>query len=250
MTYHGVQSFVATSQIASGIDFAEFVGPDARADRMESRLREAAVTEERNRIAREIHDTLAQGLAAIHLQLELVQADELPPGASRAIELAHQVANETFVEARQLISTLRSSTPCLTTALSAAVERARRLGPARVAATLEVVSSPRGEVGHELLRIAQEAIQNAERHARARTITVILRPRPGDGLEITVSDDGDGFDPTRRVAGFGLEGMRERAAAIDADFSIASAPGAGARVTVTWAPGRDRRSTGGRSRPN
>src|ERR1700758_1227977 len=129
MTYHGIQSFVATSTTASGIDYAVLVGPDARAGRRESRLREAAVTEERNRIAREIHDTLAQGLAAIRLQLELARAnDELPPHASEAIELAHQIANENFVDARRMISTLRTPPPCLATALSVAADRARRLG--------------------------------------------------------------------------------------------------------------------------
>jgi signal transduction histidine kinase len=238
MTFHDIHRVKPQDVLESPIAIAM---PEV--ERLISRAREAAVTEERNRFAREIHDTLAQGLAAIHLQLELARAyDELPQGASQAIELAHQIADENFVEARRLISALRSSTPCLTSALSAAVERARSLGPARVAATLEVVSSPQGEVAHELLRIAQEAIQNAERHAGARTITVTLRSRPGDGLEIVVSDDGDGFDPMRRAAGFGLAGMRERAAAIHADLSIVSAPGAGARVTVTWTPGRDPRT--------
>src|ERR1700751_172016 len=94
---------------------------------------EAAVLEERNRIAREIHDTLAQGLAAIRLQLELARTnDELPAGASPAIQLAHKIANENFADARRLISSLRSPSPCLVTALSTAVERARRMGPARV----------------------------------------------------------------------------------------------------------------------
>jgi two-component system NarL family sensor kinase len=199
--------------------------------------RKAAVVEERNRIAREIHDTLAQGLAAIRLQLELARAnDELPAGASQAIDLAHQIANENFVDARRMISRLRSPPPCLATALSMAIERARRLGPARVVAVLEPVSAPPSETAHELLRIAQEAIQNAEHHARARTITVTLQPLPERGLQMTVTDDGRGFDPTCPACGFGLAGMRERAAAVQAELAIESSPGAGARVTVTWAP--------------
>ena len=199
--------------------------------------REAAVLEERNRIAREIHDTLAQGLAAIRLQLELARAnDELPAGASQAIELAHQIANENFVDARRLISTLRSSPPCLATALSAAVERARRLGPAMVTATIEAVAAPPSGVTHELLRIAQEAIQNAERHASADAISVALKALPGRGLQMIVADDGHGFDPSSPGRGFGLTGMRERAAAAHAELTIESAPGAGAKVTVEWAP--------------
>ncbi|HEX4740061.1 MAG TPA: sensor histidine kinase [Caulobacteraceae bacterium] len=206
-------------------------------ERVETQARHAAVAEERNRIAREIHDTLAQGLAAIRLQLELAQADhELPPYASQAIELAHQIANENFVDARRMISALRSPPPCLATALFTAVDRARRLGPARVVASLEPVAAPPSDVAHELARIAQEAIQNAEHHARARTITVTLEALPGRGLRVTIADDGQGFDPTCPVCGFGLAGMRERAATVEAELAIESAPGAGARVSVTWLP--------------
>jgi len=210
------------------------------AERLEAQTRKAAVTEERNRIAREIHDTLAQGLAAIRLQLELAQANgALPAGASQAVALAHQIANESFVDARRMISVLRSPPPCLATALSTAVERARRFGGVKVVANLEPVSAPPSEIAHELLRIAQEAISNPEHHARAQTITVNLRPLPGRGLQMTVSDDGRGFDPTCPVCGFGLAGMRERAAAAQAELEIESEPGAGATVTVTWAPERE-----------
>ena len=215
-------------------ELAELVG---RPPAWSETARNAAVVEERNRIAREIHDTLAQGLAAIRLQLELAQANNaLPAGASQAIELAHQIANENFVDARRMISRLRSPPPCLATALSAAVVRARRLGPARVVAALEPVSAPPSETAHELLRIAQEAISNAGHHARAQTITVTLRALPGRGLQMSVVDDGRGFDPTCPACGYGLAGMRERAAAAQADLTIESEPGAGARVTVTWSP--------------
>ncbi|HEY2049169.1 MAG TPA: sensor histidine kinase [Caulobacteraceae bacterium] len=196
-----------------------------------------AVAEERTRIAREIHDTLAQGLAAIRLQLELAHGDDpLPPQALEAIDLALQIANENFVEARRLISSLRSPRLCLATGLSATIERERRLGHAKMVATLEAVSDPPSEVAHELLRIAQEAIHNAAFHARPETIEVTLKSLPGRGLEITVTDDGSGFDPKPRTGGFGLAGMRERAAAILAELAIASTPGAGTRVTVSWSP--------------
>ncbi|MBV8682026.1 MAG: sensor histidine kinase [Caulobacteraceae bacterium] len=243
MSFQSIQSIGASSEATIPIGYASLAGSEVDTDRLECRAREAAVAEERNRIAREIHDTLAQGLAAIRLQLELAAAnDELPPHASEAIELAQQIANENFIDARRLISTLRSPPQCLASALSAAVERAHRLGPAKVSATLEAVSPLPGGVAHELLRIAQEAISNAERHARAREINVNLRARDDGGLEINVSDDGDGFDPDTPAGGFGLAGMHERASAIHAGLAIASAPGAGARVTVTWTPARDWRT--------
>jgi signal transduction histidine kinase len=201
--------------------------------------REAAVAEERTRIAREIHDTLAQGLAAIRLQLELAQGeDPLPPQALEAIALALQIADENFVEARRLISSLRTPPACLATALAATVDRERRLGHAKVVATLEAVSAPPSEIAHELARIAQEAIHNASHHAQARTIAVALKPLPRRGLQIEVSDDGMGFDPTPRRGGFGLAGMRERAAAVRAQLAIVSTPGGGTKVTVAWTPDR------------
>ncbi|HSZ52831.1 MAG TPA: sensor histidine kinase [Caulobacteraceae bacterium] len=193
-----------------------------------------AVIAERQRIARELHDTLAQGFAAIRLQIELARADSgLPPQAMRALDLAYQIAGENLVETRRSMAALKSVQPSLETSLSAAIEGVRRLGQVEVIAEVGPVFAPPGEVSHELLRIAQEAMLNAARHAEARTLRVSLTPLPG-GLRLAIIDDGKGFDPAKTSSGFGLEGLRERAAEIDAELSITSAPGFGAQILVTW----------------
>jgi signal transduction histidine kinase len=195
---------------------------------------QAAVMAERRRIAREIHDTLAQGFAAIRLQLELARAESgLPPRATQALDLAYQIAGENLVESRRSMAALKSSQPNLETSLSAAIEGVRRLGQLEVIAEIGRAPAPPGEVAHELLRIAQEAMLNATRHAGARTLRVSLIPVPG-GLQLAVVDDGKGFDPARASSGFGLAGLRERAAAIGAHLSITSAPGFGGQILVTW----------------
>jgi signal transduction histidine kinase len=206
--------------------------------RLSKMAREAAVLEERTRIAREIHDTLAQGFAAIRLHLELAREKGLPPHTAKALELAYQIAGENLVETRRSMAVLKSSAPGLAPLLSAAVDGIRRLGQGNVVAALEPVPALPSEVAHELLRIAQEAMLNAARHAEAQTIRITLAPAARAGLRLAVIDDGKGFDTGEATPGFGLVGLRERAAAIKAKLSIVSAPGAGTQIAVTWAPRR------------
>ncbi|HEY2049997.1 MAG TPA: sensor histidine kinase [Caulobacteraceae bacterium] len=206
----------------------------AAARRPPSAADEAAIMAERRRIAREIHDTLAQGFAAIRLQLELALSEsELSPQVSRALELAYQIAGENLVESRRSMAALKSAQPSLETMLSAAVEGVRRLGEVKIVAELAAAPALPEQVVHELLRIAQEAMRNATRHAQATTVRVVLTPLPG-GVRLTVIDDGKGFDPDATSSGFGLSGLRERAAGIGAKLTIDSAPGRGAKIVATW----------------
>ena len=189
-------------------------------------VRDAAVVEERRRIAREIHDTLAQGFAAIRLQLELARdVSDLPPQAAKALQLAYRIAGENLVDARRAMAELKSSRPCLADLLSAAVDGVRRLGETEIVATLDSVSPTPSNVAHELSRIAQEAMLNAMRHAGAHAIHLSLTRLADGGLRLAVDDDGKGFDPAAAY-GFGLAGLRDRATMIGARLSIASTPGA------------------------
>jgi signal transduction histidine kinase len=194
-----------------------------------------AVMAERRRIAREVHDTLAQGFAAIRLQLELARTQsELAPQVSEALDLAYQIAGENLVEARCAMTALKSPHADLGAMLSATLEGVRRLGQVEIAAALDPTPALPGDVAHELLRIAQEAMLNAARHACARILRVRLTSIPGV-VWLAVTDDGKGFDPASVQAGSGLQGLRERAAAIGADLSITSAPGRGVEIVVVWA---------------
>jgi signal transduction histidine kinase len=190
---------------------------------------------ERRRIAREVHDTLAQGFAAIRLQLELARTDSaLPPEARQALDLAYQIAGENLIEARHAMAALKSPSPDLGALLSASIDGVRRLGQVEIISALDPAPSLPGEVAHELLRIAQEAMVNAARHACARFLRVRLTSIPGV-VWLAITDDGKGFEPANISSGFGLQGLHERAAAIGAKLSITSAPGKGAQVVVTWA---------------
>jgi signal transduction histidine kinase len=198
--------------------------------------RESAVIEERRRIAREIHDTLAQGFAAIRLQLELACGESgLPPRAAKALQLAYHIAGENLVDARRTMAELKSSRLSLATLLFAAVDGVRRLCHTEILATLEAVPSPPSEVAHELSRIAQEAMLNAMRHADAGSIQLTLTRFADKGLQLMVEDDGKGFN-ANVVCGFGLSGLHDRAEAVGANLLIASKTGVGTTVAVTWIP--------------
>jgi signal transduction histidine kinase len=202
-------------------------------------LQDSAVAEERNRIAREIHDTLAQGFTGISIQLEAAK-DTLaadPEDARGHIERARQVARESLAEARRSVWALRPPDldgVGLAGALREFIERTAAGGTPGVEFSLQgkPYLLPMG-VAFGLLRICQEAVVNALRHAQARKIQVQMVYEPVE-LRLSVQDDGLGFDsqPGKTGKGFGLISMRERAERIGASLEINSAPGAGTRVVA------------------
>jgi len=203
------------------------------------RARYSAVLAERNRISRDIHDTLSQNLAGIALQLDAVHM-HLPDVRSdlrdRLDEACH-LTRYSLAEARRAISDLRSDDlecPELAVALPQIARRVAVDPPARV----RVVGTPRKlspTVESNLLRIYREALCNAVKHAHARTVEVELRYTPRS-LTLSVRDDGCGFDPERlNPAGsgrYGLLGMRERAERIGGRLTLHSSPGEGTELVV------------------
>jgi signal transduction histidine kinase len=198
--------------------------------------RDAGVLAERERLAWEIHDTLAQGFTSVLLLLEAVETafGSDPAAAQRHLDRARDTARENLAEARALVAMLtppdltRTSLP---EALRRLVERAGAdPGPRAV---LSVTGHPRGlPPEHEvaLLRAAQEALTNVRRHAGAGRVEVSLAYRPG-GVSLRVRDDGRGFDPAVLPDdGYGLVGMRARAARIGGAVSVVAAPGAGVAI--------------------
>jgi signal transduction histidine kinase len=198
-----------------------------------------AVMGERTRIARDIHDTLAQAFVATSVQLECLEeglGPDVPPKVRRHLDTARRVVEESLDEARRAVWVLRPQAVelGLTAALQLLVDR---LSGTPVVA-LEVVGSSRPlppPTATELLRIAQEALSNARRHARARRIEVRLEFLPRS-VTLTISDDGAGLDGGGNPgSGQGLIGMQERAAAIGAVLSIESVPAGGTTVKVEMA---------------
>jgi signal transduction histidine kinase len=225
-------------------------------EQLEATRRELAAAEreggrlaERQRLARDIHDTLAQGYVSIVLQLQAAEA-ELPAGATQArahLELARRTARDNLAEARRLVWDLRPE------ALSAAPlgEALGRL-TGRVAeetgmvATATVTGTPRPlspDAEVTLLRVTQEALANVRRHANAGRVAVTLSYMDGEAA-LDVRDDGAGFAPgsTQGWAGadghganggLGLRGMRERVEALGGRLEVETAPGRGTTVAVT-----------------
>jgi signal transduction histidine kinase len=202
-------------------------------------LQDSAVAEERNRIAREIHDTLAQGFTGISIQLEAAKdtLTENPEDARGHIERARQVARQSLAEARRSVWALRPPDLDGVGLTGALREFTARMG---AGGTTAVEFSFQGEpyllpmgVALGLLRICQEAVVNALRHAQAREIQVQMVYEPAE-LKLCVQDDGRGFDSQagKTGKGFGLVSMRERAERIGASLEVHSEPGAGTRVVA------------------
>lgn len=202
--------------------------------------RAAGVAEERARLAREIHDTLAQAFASVVTHLEAADAS-LPADAERPrrhVRAAEEVARSSLAEVRTLVWALRPEA-ISSVGLPAAIERAATAGSGPAGPVIDFAVSGEARALHmdvevTLLRAAQEAIANARRHAAASHITVTLTYYP-DEVSLDVADDGGGFDPAgaAKSGGLGLIGMRERAEALGGRLAIESAPGEGTVVAVT-----------------
>jgi signal transduction histidine kinase len=203
--------------------------------------RHQAVLEERNRIARDIHDTLAQGFAAILMQLQSTQriASSLPKSVALSIDNAVDLARTHMIEARRSVSTLRPrdmESGDFAAVLERTVELARRATDVPIDLVIEELPGLGGGVERELAGIAQEALTNAVRHARARHIVVRASSSRGLGFRLSVADDGRGIAKERFGAGFGLTSMQERAERIGAELTIVTAPRAGTEIVLAWEP--------------
>jgi len=200
-----------------------------------------AVLNERSRVARELHDTLEQGLAGISLQLEAVAGSlQASPGAAQqSLDVARQMLRYSEEETRRSIMDLRSQaleSRDLAGALSDLAQQATQ-GSGVIAAVRVEGQVQRLDASHEhhLLRIGLEALTNALKHSGARKIDILLRFAP-DATELIVQDDGSGFNIAAqdlRGAHFGLQGIRERVDKLGGVLHIESAADAGTRLRVT-----------------
>ncbi|TMD02278.1 MAG: HAMP domain-containing protein [Chloroflexi bacterium] len=218
----------------------DLVGLALRTARLSAEGRELAVLEERTRLAREIHDTLAQQLTGIVLQLEAAEVflDRDQSRARQVVVGARDQARSALAEARRSVWDLRPA-PLEQTGLAAAVSHEARQWQARTGISARVRThglpsplslDPETEVA--LFRIVQEALANAARHSHAGRVDIRIDLRSGV-LRLSVRDDGDGFAAGELPPGcFGLVGMAERARLAGATLEVESAPGSGTRVTV------------------
>jgi signal transduction histidine kinase len=208
--------------------------------RLYERSRELSIVEERNRLARELHDSVTQKLFGLTLTAEaaatVVERD--PTEARAQLARLQELTREAMDELRSLIFELRPAaveSEGLATALRKHVDVLTRVHGTDIALSVDGdLDDDRGEGDGEVLRIVQEALQNALRHAHATHIEV--RVANGDGrLRLAVADDGVGFDPAApglRARRLGLTSMEERAQALGGRVTIASRPGAGTTVSL------------------
>ncbi len=210
-----------------------------------------AVLAERNRIAREIHDTLAQNFVGISIHLQIAEqllAANNAAATSHQLQQTHALVQEGLNDARQSIWELRASAAqdSLPTRITRAAERAARDGLTPQVEIGGIYRSLDAAIEKEVLRVAQEALANVTRHSHASTVTVELRYE-SDRLQLAVIDNGTGFDPDAVSSTddhFGLQGMRERAAALAATLSVTSSPERGTSVRLTVPlPRSERRSS-------
>jgi len=208
-----------------------------------ARVAELSAATERNRLARDIHDSLGHHLTAISVQLEIASefAALDPHAAGRAMTEARQSVKLALGDVRQSVRALREEAP--RPALSAALAGWAREGGAGPRVSVAVTGEEDGYGTAALTalhRAAQEGLTNALRHARASRVSVDLR-LADDGARLTVADDGRGFTPAETTTGFGLTGMRERVHLVAGSVDIDSAPGHGTRLTVLVPRGGDER---------
>ena len=212
--------------------------------RLAAKGAQLAALEERNRLAREIHDTLAQSLAAISMQLET--ADALAEGRTddrlaEAVRRALALTRSTLEEARRSVTDLRTA-PLEGRTLSESLRALRDELPGMAGGPPELEVSYESEDGGDgvlppaveagLYRIAREALTNVARHARATRAAVHLRRERGH-VRMRIEDNGSGFDPERVPPGrFGLVGMSERARLLGGSLRVESAAGEGTVVYV------------------
>jgi signal transduction histidine kinase len=207
-------------------------------EQLVNQARESGVREERARLARELHDTVAQGLVAVVTQLESIDDDGLPATARRRVGNAKELARQGLTEARRAVDALRPPAledSDLPDVLSLLVRQWSRVN--HVAADVRVSGTARATAADgALMRVTQEALANAARHARASRVAVSVDYLQGEVL-LDIHDDGVGFDPRSipepsATGGHGLPGMADRIRLAGGTLTVESEPGGGCVISA------------------
>lgn len=210
---------------------------NARLAHYATTLEQLSVSRERNRMARELHDTLAHTLSAVAVQLEAIDVlwDSDPTKARETLTLSKDLTRNGLTEARRALKALRAS-PLEDLGLVLAVQHlaqmnAERAGLQLSLQTAETLGELHPTIQQTIYRIAEEAMNNVVRHANATALGVLLG-YDGSQLKLLVMDNGEGFDLNKAAQNghYGLVGMQERAALCGGQLNVQSQPGQGTRV--------------------
>ena len=204
--------------------------------RLQQQLEEMTAVEERNRIARDIHDSLGHALVALNIQMEA--AIELwrdqPEKAYKFLVEAKQQGSEALQAVRSSVSEMRSDPlggQLLEEAIASLAHEFYRTTGVQPNCQVHLVKPPSSQVKTVVYRIVQEALTNILKHANATAVTIRLQPTD-TGLSLDLEDNGKGFHSDANRSGYGLQGMQERVAALGGHLTIASTPGSGCRITT------------------
>jgi signal transduction histidine kinase len=227
------------AQIEHWWALAQHVGLALRLANLAEEAKQTAILDERNRMARDIHDTLAQSFTGIIMQLEALKSSPtMAPEETQAhFNRIRNIARLGLSEARRSVHALRPvalETASFPDALRHLLNQMTQGTPVQTTLHIEgMAQSLPASVEENLLRIAQEAVTNAIRHGQAQTIALQLLSEPA-AVHLQILDDGQGFAPaTHFASGFGLIGMQERVHHLGGHLHLVSQPGQGTEITVT-----------------
>jgi signal transduction histidine kinase len=204
-----------------------------KADRLTKQVETLATDLERNRIARDIHDTLGHSLTSLDVQIELaqrLQATE-PARAQQSIDLAKKLSSQALDNVRQALGTMKRSNFDLTEAIDALAEQNH---PFQIVVDVRFPQLSL-QSSYQLYCIIQESITNIQKHAQAERVTIESRI-VDRGTILEICDDGNGFDLDRPHAGFGLRNMKERVQCLGGEFNLDSEVGKGTQIEI-FVPG-------------
>jgi signal transduction histidine kinase len=201
------------------------------------RAEEVATLQERNRIAREIHDSLGHSLTALNLHLEMaLKLAHIQPDRSREVLTeAKRLGTISLRDVRQSVTTLRSNPlqgQDLPTAIEKLVDEFQLSNQIKPICHLDLPPVLPQDVATAIYRIVQEALTNISKYADASEAIVEIHTRATE-IELKIVDNGRGFNPTHNTTGFGLQGMRERVLSLQGKFEIISAPQQGCQILAT-----------------
>ncbi|MBW4577040.1 MAG: response regulator [Aphanothece sp. CMT-3BRIN-NPC111] len=202
------------------------------------RLQEMATVEERNRIARDIHDSLGHSLVALNIQLEAAMAlwQDNTTKAYECLLEAKQLGSQTLKAVRESVALIRSEplqSQLLEAAIANLIEEFHRLTGILPESKIHIPPNLPHAMNTTIYRILQEGLTNICKYAEATAVQIQIQAT-ADGLELILKDNGKGFQVDSTRSGFGLQGMHERTAAVGGELEIASQPNAGCRITATF----------------
>lgn len=213
---------------------AAIAGSAINAARLHDRMTQVALVEDRERIARDIHDAVIQDLFAVGLDLQGLALTIDDEAVTQRLDRSVQRIDDAISSLRTFIFDLRSMSALHADPVKAIRRMAERLAGSRdvrVSVTAGSLGSPVATQLDNAMQIVREAVSNAIRHGMAKSVDIRL-DRDGPALVVTVMDDGGGFDTTQARRGMGLDNMRERASRLGGGFSIESTPGEGTTLRV------------------